>query len=299
MTPTLYALIIRLVAEAGGALRATQGRLAHAAFLDLLRQVDPPLAAALHDDRGRKPFTLSPLAGLGPGRDGRLPVRPGDAAWLRVTLLDPVIFQSFIRYFLEPGRRPRLRLEPVAFQVTELLSTPGSHPLAGFDSPRAMFDRWETMPLSPPHRRIVLYFRSPTVFSLKEERPLGHAPPRDPRKPARRMHVLPDPYLVFGELAGRWDLLMGDDTQTGVRDYAADCVVVARHAIETHMFDFGNGRKQIGFTGRVAFELLGREDEPFVRHLNRLADLAFYTGVGSKTTMGMGQVNRPTNDDDR
>ncbi|MBK8129491.1 MAG: CRISPR system precrRNA processing endoribonuclease RAMP protein Cas6 [bacterium] len=29
-----------------------------------------------------------------------------------------------------------------------------------------------------------------------------------------------------------------------------------------------------------------------IQHLNRLADLAFYTGVGSKTTKGMGQVNR-------
>jgi CRISPR/Cas system endoribonuclease Cas6 (RAMP superfamily) len=29
-----------------------------------------------------------------------------------------------------------------------------------------------------------------------------------------------------------------------------------------------------------------------IRHLNRLADLAFYTGLGSKTAMGMGQVRR-------
>lgn len=50
--------------------------------------------------------------------------------------------------------------------------------------------------------------------------------------------------------------------------------------------------KQVGFTGRVTFEILDKEAADPIKHLNRLADLAFYTGVGSKTTMGMGQVSR-------
>jgi CRISPR-associated endoribonuclease Cas6 len=286
MTPDLYALIVRLVAKGGGSLRTTQGRLAHAAFLDLLRQADPPLSAALHDSRGRKPFTLSPLLGLGYGQDGRLLVRPGDTPWLRITLLDPALFRSFIRYFLQPGRQPRLRLGSVDFQVAELISTPGTHPLAGFASLSELFDRWESAELTEDLRRVVLQFRSPTVFSL-----LDNAPSRP--KGSRRMHVLPEPSLVFGELAGAWDRLTGGETRAAVRDYAADCVVVARHDIETHMYDFGGGHKQVGFTGQVAFQLMGQADEPLVRHLNRLADLAFFTGVGSKTTMGMGQVNRP------
>jgi len=296
MTPTLYALIVRLAAETGGELRATQGRLAHAAFLDLLRGVDPPLAAELHNSRGPKPFTVSPLSGLGHGRGGRLPVRPGDTPWLRVTLLDPVLFHSFIAYFLRPAHRPRLRLEPIGFQVTELISTPGGHPLAGYTSPVELYKQWEAADMSPDRRHISLEFRSPTGFSLKDEDEEGQKPPAARPRPARRMHVLPDAAFVFGGLAAAWDRLTGGETQAAVRAYAAECVVVARHDIETHMVDFGGGRKQVGFTGRVRYELLGEEDEPLARHLNRLADLAFYTGVGSKTTMGMGQVGRMTND---
>jgi CRISPR-associated endoribonuclease Cas6 len=286
--PDLYALVIRLVARGGGSLRATQGHLAHAAFFDLLRGVDPPLAAALHDDRGRKPFTLSPLQGLGPVRDGRLAVRPGDAAWLRVTLLDPLLFQTFIRFFLAPGRPASLRLEPIEWQVTELLSTPTSHPLAGLVALDELWRRWAEGDPAPDWRRIDLVFRSPTAFSLRRD-PEERAESPGGRSP-RRMHVLPDPSLVFGELAGHWDRLTGDDSQAAVRHYAARDVVVARHAIETHMYQFPRG-KQVGFTGRVLFELLG-DDELLIRHLNRLADLAFFTGLGSKTTMGMGQVNR-------
>jgi CRISPR/Cas system endoribonuclease Cas6 (RAMP superfamily) len=42
----------------------------------------------------------------------------------------------------------------------------------------------------------------------------------------------------------------------------------------------------------VTFEVLDKEATEMIRYLNCLADLAFYTGVGSKTTMGMGQVAR-------
>ncbi len=145
-------------------------------------------------------------------------------------------------------------------------------------------------------RRIVLEFRSPTVFHLLDEKDDdGQTPRRSPR----RMHVLPDPALVFGELAGRWDGLTGGETQAATRAFAAARVVVARHDIRTHMYDYGNNRKQIGFTGRVAYELLGHDpaDPPLLRHLNRLADLAFFTGVGSKTTQGMGQVWRVMSDE--
>lgn len=286
--PDLYALIIRLAAVRGGGLRATQGHLAHAAFLDMLRAVDPALAAAVHDLPGRKPFTISPLEGFGRGRDGRLTIREGGEGWLRVTLLDPTLFRTFIRFFLEGGPRLTLRLEEMEFGVSEVLSTPHSHPLAGHVALAELAERWDDAPLNPAHGDIALCFRSPTAFSL-----------RDPAGRFRYAHVLPDPPLVFGELAGYWDRLTGAATQAEVRDFAAAGVAVARHDVATHMYDYGGGRKQVGFVGRVAFKLLDDSEPALARHLNRLADLAFFTGIGSKTTMGMGQVNRVTNDERR
>ena len=49
---------------------------------------------------------------------------------------------------------------------------------------------------------------------------------------------------------------------------------------------------QIGFTGAVTFKILDETNQDMIRHLNRLADLSFYTGIGSKTPMGMGQILR-------
>jgi CRISPR-associated endoribonuclease Cas6 len=279
-SPDLYALIIRLTAVQSGTLRATQGHLAHAAFLNILRQVDPDLAQALHDRNGRKPFTLSALGGFGHGRNGQLSVHAGQEGWLRVTLLDPRMFQTFIRYFLQGGTRPAIRLEKQQFHISEILSTPGSHPLAGCASLDELFHRWQQAdPGDKAHHTIELEFRSPTAFSIKNT-------------PHRHMHLLPDPVLVFGQLATYWDKQTGSDTAEAIRAYCQDHLVVARHKIETHVFQFNKG-PQVGFTGAVTYKLLETGAGDIIQHLNRLADLAFYTGLGTKTTMGMGQVQRP------
>lgn len=61
------------------------GRAAHAAFLRLIRDADPDLAARIHDDDGVKPLTVSNVIGLGTGKFTR--VEPDRRYGLRVTLL--------------------------------------------------------------------------------------------------------------------------------------------------------------------------------------------------------------------
>ncbi|GFP40585.1 hypothetical protein HKBW3S47_02282, partial [Candidatus Hakubella thermalkaliphila] len=39
------------------------GRLLHGLFLHLVERVNPPLARELHEAKGQKPFTVSPLFG--------------------------------------------------------------------------------------------------------------------------------------------------------------------------------------------------------------------------------------------
>jgi CRISPR-associated endoribonuclease Cas6 len=278
-SPDLYALIIRLVATQNGRLRATQGHLAHAAFLNILQQVDPAVSAAIHDRHGRKPFTISPLEGYGRPHKGSLQIKAGQEGWLRVTLLDPLLFQTFISYFLQGTHKPVIQLENLTFHISEILSTPGSHKLAGYDSLQTLLHRWtQVEAANDASHKIALRFRTPTAFSMRSS-------------PFRHMHILPDPPLVFGQLAQYWDTLTRSDTCDAVRLFCAESVVVARHKIETHIYQYRRS-KQVGFVGKVAFEILDKEAIELIQHLNRLADLAFYTGVGSKTTQGMGQVAR-------
>jgi CRISPR/Cas system endoribonuclease Cas6 (RAMP superfamily) len=59
--------------------------------------------------------------------------------------------------------------------------------------------------------------------------------------------------------------------------------------IETQVIDMQK-YKRTGFTGECRFALHPALPENYRQSLRVLAELAFFSGVGSHTTMGMGQV---------
>ena len=66
---------------------------------------------------------------------------------------------------------------------------------------------------------------------------------------------------------------------------------VTRFRLKTELVNFSK-YKIIGFVGKVVYELPETIDKEIKNTINALADFAFYSGVGYKTTMGMGQVRR-------
>jgi CRISPR-associated endoribonuclease Cas6 len=67
--------------------------------------------------------------------------------------------------------------------------------------------------------------------------------------------------------------------------------VVGLYKMESQMFRYW-GRPQIGATGKITYLLKDKDNHAMIRALNMLADFAFYSGTGYKTTMGMGQCRR-------
>jgi len=273
----LHAIVLKLAPEQPGRIGATHGHHAHAAFLKTVRQADPALAEVLHmPNLPIRPFTVSPLLGMGRGHDGPVTVAPEQDYFLRFTVLYAPIFEQFMARFMRGDGRPRLRLGPMHFQIKEILATPGSHPWAGYDSLIHVAQSAE------PVQGVTLEFTTPTAFSFGD-RPWG-----------RQVMPLPLPRLVFGNLSRSWNQLAPPSLsidRRALRVYVEDNVVVARMTgVETRMLFYSNA-PQLGFVGRVTFEFKG--DDPVMRsRLSALADLAFYAGVGYKTTMGMGQCRR-------
>ena len=54
MTQHLYSTVLKLSPTAEGRIPTTQGRLGQAAFLNLIRSIDPNLSAALHAENERR-----------------------------------------------------------------------------------------------------------------------------------------------------------------------------------------------------------------------------------------------------
>lgn len=272
----LHSIVITLQAQDAGSLPITHGHLIHAAFLNILRWVSPQETQALHDSNLRNPFTLSPLSGLRGAKKGYFPVQAGQKTWLRITMMDAGILHDFTTYFIQG--HTHIRLDSIRFLVTEILFASQSHNWSRSSSTDTLFAQWATTSLKEMHQTIKLHFRTPTAFHLRG-------------KPNRFFHVLPDPVLVFGELAGYWDGLSGDNCSDVMAAFVQDRVAVSRYQLETHSLRFPES-PQLGFTGEVTYTILPDAASSMIRQLNLLADLAFYTGIGHKTGMGMGQVMR-------
>lgn len=275
-TLSLHAVVVNLIATHDGRVPLTQGALAHAAFLDLVHAADPELAGRLHDSGGRQPFTISPLRdlpGAQPDEEGYR-LRAGNRAALRLTLLDPALFTAFLQRLLAAGPDLRLRIGDVTFAVESALGAPGSHPWAGYTTAAALRQAAGAEP------RIRMLFASPTAMNLGEKGPAK-----------QRMVLIPIPQYVFAALRGAWNRLTGDEIPIDFEAWVADYVFIREvHNWQTAVYQLKRGTYPGGL-GSVTFEALDT-GSPHVRTLNLLADFAFYSGVGTKTTMGMGQARR-------
>lgn len=276
----LYSIVLTLVPARQATVRATMGHQAHAAFLRTVREADAALAEVLHTPNlPLRPFTVSPLRGVGRAHDERVHLSPERDCWLRFTVLYPPIFQQFMGRFLRTESRPLIRLGAAHLSIKEILTTPGSHPWAGYTS-------WAQLATqAQPDEEITLEFSSPTAFGFGQ------------KEWGKKVIVLPDPDPVFGSLMRSWNLLappsLGLDREA-LMSYVREHVVIKRlQGLRTRMLRFSKS-PQVGFLGRVTYGLM-MPDEEIRRQLNMLASLAFYTGVGMKTAQGMGQVRRLVN----
>ena len=281
MDTPLFSSVIRLHALHDGLIPQTQGHFALAAFLDIVRQVDEDLAAVLHDANARKPFTLSQLNGLPRMRDGEARLRAGHECWLRVTLAGDALFGTFIQRFLRGDARPTIRLGTMEFGVSAVLTTPGSHPWAGYTTAGQLLAE------ARAEDTIMLEFASPVGFSLGDN----------------RMEIMHRPEMLFGGLLKKWEPWCSLPLPASFeREWLRENVLVSEWRVQSRMLRYGT-QSQIGSEGTVMFRVFN-SDAATLRALNALADFAFYAGVGRKTTQGMGQVRRldrwtpPVDDED-
>jgi CRISPR-associated endoribonuclease Cas6 len=264
----LYSVLLELSATSSCTLPATMGHLAHALFLDLIRQVDPPLSARLHDEPNYRPFTISPLNGV-KVHDDTILINPNLLCNLRVTLLDGgTLWQNLSRCFLEV-QPTALRLGNAEFKLNRMLSTPTADP-----SGWAGFIDWQTLATTPARPFITIRFASPTAFSLGD----------------RQFALFPEPTLLWDSLMRVWNnyappVLRID--KPVLRAFISQHVAIHDYALHTTKLRFPtHGQK--GFVGTCTY--LIKQQEENAAQLAALAEFARFAGVGGKTTMGMGQA---------
>lgn len=156
--------------------------------------------------------------------------------------------------------RHPLRLGVQEFAVIGVVETPGPG--------------WDRLAQARPARRLGLRFLSPTSFR--------QGPSDLP---------LPLPGNVFGWPWRVWGVNSTASLPDGWLDWCRESVFVVEHRIETVTVPIDKADHFTGFVGDVLFEARAGTEEQ-LRVFQALGQLAPYCGVGRKTTMGMGAVER-------
>ena len=242
----------------------------YALFLNILRYASPDFATELHEFDGAKPFTTTAISPFSHRQENRAAGMSHHLS-LRLSFLTDEAFTRFLHSALEWESR-ELRLGTARFKVEQvhIIDTDKPH--------RNSHTYDELLSGAASERSIALYFSSPTAF----------------RSAGRRNVLFPEPSLVFNSLLNRWNAFSPIKMDASLQQDIDSHILLSRYRLETRMINFGN-YQETGFVGRCNFLLGDTLSEERVKSANALANFAFYSGVGAKTTMGMGQARRIRN----
>jgi CRISPR-associated endoribonuclease Cas6 len=245
------------------------GEAIHGLFFEILRNYSEKVFDLVHNgNRKAKPFSLSGILERKPKAEGKLLLDSGEDASFRVSILDEKLIPDVLAAF---GKALNLRTE---FYLTNSKMTLRNIIYQEGLSPWARSSFYpKLLEEAKPTDRIKLRFISPTSFRSKG-----------------RQCTIPQTPLIFGSLLDKWNSFSGIRFKDELIN-KLERIFPSQFELRTELVEFSN-YKIIGFKGIVEYRLGKEFTKEEKRHINALADFAFFAGVGYKTTMGMGQTVR-------
>ena len=304
----LYALLLKLRPLERGTLMPFSGELVHGAWLNWIRSYAPEVATMLHEGNQRRLFTCSSLQFPLPSwrmreaerENTHMPVDPTKLCSIRITLLlgdlFPLFYDSLMQFNNVTGSKldiPFIQLGKRTFLLEEvILDNNATNGWTGFTSFEDLVASVRTV---EPQRQecFTFQFASLTTFNRSE---------RQGNERSSYYARLPLPQYVFPGLAKRWQELAPPELVELVqRDLIEHYIqheglVIDDYDLKPHMVRFVN-HPQRGFIGSCTYrfrnmpmpDISNTSPLSVQQQILLLAHLAFYTGVGYKPAMGMGQ----------
>lgn len=294
----LISLLLTLEADRSGVLPSHVGRANYAVILERLNEVASGLGDAIHALEGAKPLTCSGLFATGRQIGGeqragcqadfQTVMHAGSRFKIHITGLTTEVSNALSKAFLE--RPPGIwSVSGYTFRVVKILCDEAIDPWTGCTSYKTLAAKpiLAGRPFTP---QVTLAFLSPTSFQ------------------SNNLHMpLPLPDLVFGSLADRWNHFSPRiKMPAGLRTLLGERLAISQYELRSQAVQQKSGADghgpgprslHIGAEGIVTYTLTGKASDPqqFVELTGRLytlANFALYSGVGVKTTTGMGQCRR-------
>ncbi len=301
----LYAFLLKLRPLQTGTLMPFNGELVHGAFLRWLRVAAPEVATWLHNGNKRRLFTCSSLQWPLPFQrmmqaereNTHMPLDPQKVYTLRLTLLLGDLFPIFHRALMDShtsdqtAAPPFMQIGKQLFLLEEVVLLP--HTSTDWTNFVTFTQLVEQAQAATPKEtsKLVLEFASLTTFS------------RGSAKTGYGSHqvMLPLPQFVFQNLARRWEDIAPPELahiieKERIEQYLLeDGAIILDYDLKAHHVKFTT-HIQRGFVGTCTYQLRGSDAASAAtpltlrQQLLLLAQMGFYSGVGYKTAMGLGQM---------
>lgn len=257
-----YSAIVRFYAKKDIYFKRYPAESIHGMLFKMLKKRDAKKATILHDDYESKPFTISPMLPYLRWRGKKKYLKAGKKYYIKITFLEDEWYRLFMEYFLYHPEN--LRLNGTSLEVIEVLTNSKENKQCNCIEAKKLREN------AIKKKKIRLKFHSTTTF----------------RENGRHI-ILPKPDCVFNSLLTKWNKF--GDSKLSLNEDDFDKIFISRYKLETMMEQFKSYPIK-GFKGHCEYEvnLTGQK----LKDINLMADFAFYSGVGYKTTMGLGQVSR-------
>ena len=263
----LHQIGIQLTVERGEFLQAREITPAglHGIFYDVIGRFHPDGATWLHEHDAPKPYTLAPA---------HYDAKRRELAGMLVSTM----CQDASELVAEAWNWAYAQELPLTIGKQDCYV----ERLMFFDN-----ISYESLVHAPPCRRVGLHFLTPTAFKQGRGDLLFPLP----------RNVFARPFQVWQRFVPQFSdaperYLMPDDWL----DWCASSVFATRHEIKTVKKNINRNKRFAGFVGKAWFSVQPQRDEPRAKteqysgYLNALAQFANFSGIGRKTTMGMGAV---------
>jgi len=251
----LKKISIQLLCQEPGMVKGHAGAEIHGLVFKAIENIDEELATEIHQMQ-YKPFSIGPLTGKIQRRDGIAQIVEGNVySFTLATLTERVtnILPELLGYL----QKNLVVIGSAGFVVVETIELQYKQTY------------YEFMATGQQDSRINIEFTSPTCF-----------------RSSGQTLLFPEPELVFGSLRDKWEYF--SEIQLPIIDCKQ--INVSKYDLKTVMVPF-KSYNLIGFKGVCNYILPTDSPEVMKWAVNSLMQFAFLSGVGYKTTMGMGQVN--------
>lgn len=250
-----YSLLIRIKAQKNGEFKFFTGKKLHAAFLNIIKEADDELAQELHDKDIPKEFTVSNIFGTN-SRGFKL--EEGKDYLFRATFLNDKIYKIFSseickNILLSKG----IFIENIPLSIEEIIYKDNKY--------SGVMDKIELK-----SKRYKLTFKTPTLF-----------------KSGDFFIRYPEINLLFKSLLTKYNLYSEEKIDESILQFL--------HEINYEKMDLKLKREYLnkffieGFVGELIIRI-DSKNKDFIEDINTLLNFAFYCGIGTKSSVGFGQV---------